>query len=91
MKTMHAILVGLLALSTAHESLAAIDSAPKSLPPLPEVELEWGLRIPLRDGVTLNATVYRTAGQPVAPCIFTLTPYIAQSYHDRGMYFAQHG
>ena len=26
-----------------------------------------------------------------APCIFTLTPYIAQSYHDRGVYFAAHG
>lgn len=55
------------------------------------VELQWGVKIPLRDGVKLNATVYkpRNQAQPV-PCIFTLTPYISQSYHDRGMYFAAH-
>src|SRR5262249_15462903 len=29
-------------------------------------------------------------GKP-APCVFTLTPYIAQSYSDRGIYFAAHG
>lgn len=57
-----------------------------------KVTLEWGVKIPLRDGVKLNATVYRPAGaQNPAPCIFTLTPYISQSYHDRGMYFAAHG
>ncbi len=55
------------------------------------VELQWGVKIPLRDGVNLNATLYkpRNLAQPL-PCIFTLTPYISQSYHDRGMYFAAH-
>ena len=57
-----------------------------------KVTLEWGVRIPLRDGVHLNATVYHPAGNATpVPCIFTLTPYISQSYHDRGMYFAAHG
>jgi uncharacterized protein len=57
-----------------------------------KVTLEWGVQIPLRDGVHLNATVYKPAGNATpAPCIFTLTPYISQSYHDRGMYFAAHG
>jgi len=44
------------------------------------------------DGVHLNGTLYqaRDARTPL-PCIFTLTPYISQSYHDRGMYFAAHG
>jgi uncharacterized protein len=56
------------------------------------VDFQWGVKIPLRDGVKLNATVYRPQGQSEAlPCIFTLTPYISQSYHDRGMYFAAHG
>ena len=56
------------------------------------VDFRWGVKIPLRDGVKLNATVYRPQGQKDSlPCIFTLTPYIAQSYHDRGMYFAGHG
>ena len=50
------------------------------------------MKIPLRDGVKLNATLYRPQAQKDAlPCIFTLTPYIAQSYHERGMYFAGHG
>lgn len=56
------------------------------------VDLHWGVKIPMRDGVQLQATVYTPRDQPKpAPCIFTLTPYIAQSYHDRGMYFAAHG
>ena len=46
----------------------------------------------MRDGVGLNATVYRPKEQRApAPCIFTLTPYIGDSYHDRAMYFAGHG
>ncbi|HEY6922283.1 MAG TPA: CocE/NonD family hydrolase [Steroidobacteraceae bacterium] len=58
----------------------------------PQVELRWGVKIPMRDGVHLQATVYTPRNQPAAaPCILTLTPYIAQSYHDRGMYFAAHG
>ena len=56
------------------------------------VEFQWGAKIPLRDGVKLNATVYRPREQKQPlPCVFTLTPYISQSYHERGMYFAAHG
>jgi putative CocE/NonD family hydrolase len=56
------------------------------------VAFEWGVKIPLRDGVKLNATLYRPREQKEAlPCVFTLTPYIAQSYHERGMYFAANG
>ncbi len=57
-----------------------------------KVEWQWGVKIPLRDGVHLNATLYKPAGlKEPRPCLFTLTPYIGQSYHDRGMYFAAHG
>lgn len=56
------------------------------------VEMEWGVKIPMRDGVKLNATVYRPHGQKDGlPVIFTLTPYIGDSYTDRAMYFARHG
>src|SRR5687767_9716907 len=57
-----------------------------------EVDMQWGVRIPLRDGVHLNATLYlpRNHSKPT-PVIFTLTPYIGQTYHDRGLYFAAHG
>lgn len=57
-----------------------------------DVDLMWGVRIPLRDGVHVNATVWKPADmkQPL-PVIFTLTPYISDSYHARAYYFAQHG
>jgi uncharacterized protein len=57
-----------------------------------QVQLQWGAKIPLRDGIRLNATLYlpREQADP-APAIITLTPYVAQKYHERGMYFAAHG
>lgn len=55
------------------------------------VDFEWGVKIPMRDGVRLNATVYKPKGDEPAPAIFTLTPYIADSYHSRAYYFAQQG
>ena len=56
------------------------------------VDLLFGVRIPLRDGVELNATVYRPGAQSEPlPVIFTLTPYTADSYHERAVYFARHG
>ncbi|MGH8083499.1 MAG: CocE/NonD family hydrolase, partial [Lysobacter sp.] len=56
------------------------------------VEFRWGVKIPLRDGIKLNATEYspRDRKAPL-PCIFALTPYIGQRNHDRAMYFASHG
>jgi hypothetical protein len=46
----------------------------------------------MRDGLRLNATVYRPHGQKdPLPVIFELTPYISDSYHSRAYYFAQHG
>jgi putative CocE/NonD family hydrolase len=49
----------------------------------------------MRDRVELNATLYlpksgnTTPGR--TPVIFTLTPYISDSYHARAAYFASHG
>jgi len=58
----------------------------------PHVNIHWGVKIPLRDGIRLNATVYLPAVRmDPSPAIFTLTPYIGQTYHDTGMYFAAHG
>jgi putative CocE/NonD family hydrolase len=70
---------------------AADAAAADSDKPAP-VRFEWGAKIPLRDGVELNASVYRPREQSEPlPCIFTLTPYISASYHDRGTYFAANG
>lgn len=56
------------------------------------VAMQWGIKIPLRDGIRLNATLYLPREHPKpTPSIFTLTPYIAQNYHDMGVYFASHG
>src|SRR5262245_47645590 len=55
-------------------------------------DLLWGVKMPLRDGVELNATVFKPGGQKEPlPVVFTLTPYIADSYQDRALYFARHG
>jgi len=56
------------------------------------VRMQLGLKIPLRDTVHLSATLYllNNMTEP-APAIFTLTPYIGQTYHERGLYFATHG
>ena len=56
------------------------------------VDMQWGVKIPMRDGVNLNATVYKPHAQKDAlPVIFTFTPYVGDSYTDRAMYFASHG
>jgi len=56
------------------------------------VKVAWGCRIPMRDGIKLNGTVYRPDRMKRAlPAIFTLTPYTADSYHERAFYFAKNG
>lgn len=56
------------------------------------VDMTWGVKIPMRDGLYLNATVYRPHDQKgPLPIVFTFTPYIGDSYTDRATYFAGHG
>ena len=46
-----------------------------------KVDLLWGLKAPMGDGVNLSATVYKPHDQKTPiPAIFTLTPYISDSY-----------
>jgi len=64
-------------------------------PPPADYDLRWGVKIPLRDGIELNATLYLPktpdGSSPKTPVIFTLTPYISDTYHERAVYFASHG
>lgn len=53
--------------------------------------LHWGVKIPMRDGVQLNATLYTPKTDVPTPVVFTFTPYISDRYHRLGVYFAQHG
>ena len=56
------------------------------------VAVTVGVHIPTRDGTALYATIYKPRDQTSPlPVVFTFTPYVADSYHKRGMYFAQHG
>src|SRR2546425_8531761 len=58
----------------------------------PTIDMQWAVKIPARDGVKLNATVFTPHGQKEPlPVIFTFTPYIGDSYTDRAVYFAKHG
>jgi putative CocE/NonD family hydrolase len=49
----------------------------------------------MRDKVELNATLYlpkaKDGTSSKTPVIFTLTPYISDTYHPRAAYFASHG
>ncbi len=51
----------------------------------------WAVKIPMRDGIHLNATIYKPKDKKKIPAIFTLTPYIGDSYHPRASYFSQRG
>jgi len=60
-----------------------------------DYDLRWGVKIPTRDKIEVNATLYLPktpdGSPPKTPVIFTLTPYISDTYHARGAYFASHG
>jgi uncharacterized protein len=64
-------------------------------PATSDYDLRWGVKIPMRDKIELNATLYLPktpdGSLPKTPVIFTLTPYISDSYHARAAYFAAHG
>jgi putative CocE/NonD family hydrolase len=67
-------------------------SAKPSPPASADYELRWGVKIPMRDKVELNATLYLPKNSSSrTPVIFTLTPYISDTYHARAAYFAAHG
>lgn len=69
--------------------------SPSPTQPPADYDLRWGVKIPMRDKVELNATLYLPktpdGSPPKTPVIFTLTPYISDSYHARAAYFASHG
>jgi uncharacterized protein len=72
--------------------LAVLARQPASAQQSAEVDLQWAVKIPMRDGVSLNATIFGPHSQRERlPVVFTLTPYIGDSYTDRAVYFAQHG
>jgi uncharacterized protein len=60
--------------------------------PTKDYQMQMFVKIPLRDGVRLNATLYRPLPDhgPV-PVIFMLSPYPDDNEHPTAAYFAAHG
>lgn len=55
-------------------------------------QVAFNVAVPMRDGVTLNATIIRPARQTAKlPVVLIMTPYGADRYHPVAAYFAQHG
>jgi len=89
--------LGAAALSAARLS-AALSAATFLFTPLPaaaqlsDVQMEWGVTIPVRDGTELRGTIYRPADQTEPlPVILGFTPYIADVYHGKARYYARRG
>jgi putative CocE/NonD family hydrolase len=56
------------------------------------IDLHWDVKIPLRDGTRLSASLYLPKGNVRAvPCLVALTPYTVQRNHLRASFFAAHG
>ncbi len=54
------------------------------------VSVEVGVEIPMRDGINLAATIYRPKDtQTRLPVVLHFTPYIADRFSDRALYFAR--
>jgi len=55
-------------------------------------DLQLGVKIALRDGVNLSASVYlpRRLRAPT-PCVVTLTPYNRDPFHEQAVFFAKKG
>jgi putative CocE/NonD family hydrolase len=67
-------------------------SEPAALSNSAQVSLRWGVKIPVRDGVNLTATLYLPKRQSTpSPAIFAPTPYVADTHHQRGVNFAAKG
>ena len=85
----------LYALFTIRIAAQSPTPAPSPAQPPADYDLHWGAKIPVRDKVELNATLYLPktpdGSPPKTPVIFTLTPYISDMYHARAAYFASHG
>ena len=55
-------------------------------------DVQWGVRIPMRDGVHLNAMIFRPRGrQQPGPAVFEMTPYGIDAFYAGGKDFAAHG
>lgn len=89
MKTnIYIIFILILAFSIVSSPLNAGEKAGKNI----ETEILLNQRIPLKDGISLSANVYKPLDikEPL-PAIFTFTPYISDEGQKWGPYMVKHG
>ena len=80
-------------LASASKALARQkNDAPDTEETEQDVQFHYGLKIPMRDGVHLNATLYlpKDMKKP-RPVVYALTPYISDAEYAESLYLAQHG
>lgn len=54
--------------------------------------MQWGVKIPMRDGICLNAALYMPGShQGPSPVLLGISPYGGDYHHERSTYFARHG
>jgi putative CocE/NonD family hydrolase len=59
---------------------------------IPPISLRLQVKVPLRNGLHLSATVYHLDDETgPRPCVLMLTPYVADTHHSLGVYFSKHG
>ena len=87
MRRMTFLFAGLMLVNAAGAATAA---DPVAADP-PRITLRMGVAVPLRDGVKLSANAYLPKAGAPGSCLFNLSPYMAQTYHEWGTYFAEHG
>jgi len=66
-------------------------NAPTNLPANHPVDISMPFHVPMRDGVRLAGVLYKPGGAAPTPAVLTMTPYSADTYHERGYYFARRG
>ena len=57
----------------------------------PGYDLRWGVRIPMRDGVELHATLYIPKPLAKTAAVFNMTPYSSDGFHGEAAALARRG
>jgi putative CocE/NonD family hydrolase len=83
--------VSVAALAPASKVFAALPMQSASYMDL-DVEIRYGVKIPMRDGVLLDATLYlpKNMKEP-RPATLAFTPYVADGEYSEAMSLAEHG
>jgi uncharacterized protein len=68
------------------------NSADPAARPATPAAIQWGARIPMRDGVHLNAMIFIPRGMTSSgPVVFEMTPYGIDAFYSAGLQFAANG